>query len=1016
MSSVQPCLHDLFKAQAGRTPDALAVVSTVDRMTYSDLDRDTDSLGEYLRNCGVVSDERVGVFMETCPEYIVACMGALKAGAAFMPLALESPDNLLKSILAEAIPRVVITKQQYLSKLGPDISTHVLVIDSEEGQVLWKGYDGNGIDSSPHQPNISFDNLAFVPYTSGTTGDPKGVMQTHGGVLSSYFGRYKFSGYQVGDRVACNIFFIWEFLRPLLNGGTVYVIPDDVIFLPRSVTRFIFENGITEILFTPSLLQAIMNSADPDELRRDLESLRVVWLNGEVVTVSCMEQALEVLPKAARLFNTYSISETHDVCTVDLSKLALAGSLEGTDVCPVGLPMDGVLTRVLPDGDSDLAPDGTGQTQTGELYIGGGGLARGYLERPDLDRLRFVRINDERYYSTGDVAEIDSQGMVTIKGRNNSMVKIRGYTIYLGGIEETLRKHCQVLDTVVLVESEDQAAKRLVAYVVRKPEASWKVDVSSGASRDLRSLIERYLPHYMIPSRFVELDELPINELTGKLDRKALPALPKRHSKAKNREVPSKVVSLGEASPEERRSVLRVLWSEALEIDGDTLDDNWNFFDLGGHSLSGLGLTLGIERAFGIKLQGTEIYEYQTVDKLSAYLGDRGSTMEPEISLAEDARLEPDVIPSSEVGCRSLGEASSILITGSTGFLGAFLLDELLRSTSQQTKFYCLTRSRALSEGQPNNRAVDNLRFYGLPGQHLEDRIIPVVGDLSQPQFGLEDHEYQSLAEKIDLIFHCAASVNYVFPYAAIKPHTVDGTREVIKFACSPKTKPIQFISSNGIFPGGDATPYLENSEIDGFVDRMEGGYNQAKWVAERLMWSAMSRGLPVCIFRPGNIGHHSVTGVINPNDFQTMIIKACLRSGCVPIAPEWLFEMTPVDFVATAVANISRDPAHLGKVYNVVQQTPVEADQVFSYMMSNGFATERVPLHEWRARLEATANEENDLEMKVLVQSLDFVEPYLTDTSVYDISRFSEVISQLGLTAPVVEVNYVAKILGVSS
>ena len=174
---------------------------------------------------------------------------------------------------------------------------------------------------------------------------------------------------------------------------------------------------------------------------------------------------------------------------------------------------------------------------------------------------------------------------------------------------------------------------------------------------------------------------------------------------------------------------------------------------------------------------------------------------------------------------------------------------------------------------------------------------MPVNGDLTKSQFGLGNQEYQQLSEEVDLIFHCAASVNYVYPYPTIKPHTVDGTLAVIKFACNAKAKPIQYISSNGIFPGGDDTPYLENREIDGWVDRMEGGYNQAKWVAERLVWSAMSRGLQVCIFRPGNIGHSSVTGVVNPNDFQTLIIKACLRSGFAPLAPDWLFEMTPVDF-----------------------------------------------------------------------------------------------------------------------
>lgn len=994
MKPAQSCIHDLFKAQAEKTPENPAIVTQNARTSYSDLDSDTDSLGEYLRRHGVSADDRVGVFMETCSEYVVACIGALKASAAFMPLALESPDILLKSILEEATPKVIITKQQYLSRLGRDSVAHVLAIDNDQS---WRD-----LKSTADQPKISSGNLAFVPYTSGTTGDPKGVMQTHGAVLSSYMGRYQFSSYQPGDRVACNIFFIWEFLRPLLQGGTVYVIPDDVIFLPRSLTRFISDNEITEVLFTPSLLQGILNSAEPESLRAELESLRVVWLNGEVVTASCLKQTLDVFPKNCRVLNTYSISETHDVCTVDLTELPL----DEIEVCPVGLPMDGVTVRVLPDESANLSPVGIG-----ELYIGGHGLARGYLEKPDLDSQRFVHMDGDRYYSTGDVADINSEGMVTIKGRNDSMVKIRGYTIYLGGVEETLRKHCDVLDSVVAVEAEDESARRLVAYVIRKPGATWKVDAKSGASKDLRNLIERYLPHYMVPSRFVELDELPINELTGKLDRKALPALPKTNTTASER-----LVLADRASPEARLSLLRELWSEALEIDSGSLDDSWNFFDLGGHSLSGLGLTLGIERAFGIKLQGTEIYEYQTISELAAYLEDGETSMETELSLAEDATLEPEIAPSGSVGCNRLAEASSIFITGSTGFLGAFLLDELLRSTDPQTKFYCLTRSRDSQNDRPTNRAVENLKFYGLPGQMSGGRIVPVIGDLSQPRFGLGEAHYQELSENIDLIFHCAASVNYVYSYKAIKPHTVDGTREVIKFACHAKTKPIQFISSNGIFPGGDETPYLENSEISGFVDRMEGGYNQAKWVAEKLMWSAVSRGLPVCMFRPGNIGHHSATGVVNPNDFQTLIIKACLRSGCVPIAPDWLFEMTPVDFLATAITRIAADPKHLGNVYNIVEQHPVSGDQVFDYMINSGYATERVSLPEWRSRLEAAAERDNDLEMKVLVQSLDFVEPYLTDTSVYENSRFSEVVAQLGLSSPTVDVDYVAKILGVPS
>ena len=990
MIATETCLHDLFRAQAAKTPDAIALVSGNERITYSDLDQATDSLGAYLRQRGVLPDDRVGVLMETCSEYIVACIGALKAGAAFMPLDLTSPDYLLKSMVAEAQPRVVLTKEQHVARSNLDSAVHILAMDADQSWRAAKADLGG--------PVITSNNLAFVPYTSGTTGDPKGVMQTHGAVISSYFGRYKFSSYQTGDRVACNIFFIWEFLRPLLKGGTVYVIPDDVIFLPRALTEYISENRVSEVLFTPSLLQGILNSADHDTLRNQLESLRVIWLNGEVVASSLMEQASAVFSAATRLFNTYSICETHDVCTVDLRDVAW----DGRDACPVGFPMDGVTVRVLPEGESSFATIGIG-----DLYVGGLGLARGYLGREDLDKQKFVQVDGERYYATGDLAEVDSQGIVTVGGRNDSMVKIRGYSVYLSGIEETLRKHCDVLDTVVSVEAEDETNKRLIAYVIRKPGATWRVDGGSGTSRDLRNLLERYLPHYMVPSRYMELDELPINQQTGKLNRKALPKPRKMKERALGR-----VVNPEHATMEDCRSVLRELWSEALDLESGSLDDDWNFFELGGHSLSGLGLTLGMERAFGIKLQGTEIYDYQTINKLAAYLGDRGSYMDSKIPLVDEARLDPDIVPSSSVSCNRLGQAASVFMTGATGFLGAFLLDELLRSTSQDTKFYCLVRGKDSRQEQTTNRVLDTLRFYGLAGQTLHDRIIPVTGDLTQHQFGLGDQDFNRLAEDIDLIFHCAASVNYVYTYTAIKPHTVGGTLELVKFACRAKTKPIQYISSNGVFPGGDDTPYLENSEIESWADRMDGGYNQAKWVAEMLVWSAVSRGLPVCIFRPGNIGHHSVTGVVNPNDFQTLIIKACLRAGCAPKVPDWLFEMTPVDFLVQAITKIADDPMHLGKVYNVVQGDPVSADQVFTYMQSNGYITERVALAEWKLRLGALADRENDLELKMLIQSLDSVEGYLTDTSVYDISRFSEVLTDLGIPPPTVDVDYVTKFL----
>ena len=387
--------------------------------------------------------------------------------------------------------------------------------------------------------------------------------------------------------------------------------------------------------------------------------------------------------------------------------------------------------------------------------------------------------------------------------------------------------------------------------------------------------------------------------------------------------------------------------------------------------------------------------------------------MESRVSLAEDSLLDAEISPKGEAKTTRLSEASSILITGTTGFLGSFLLDQIFHATGRDTRFYCLVRDRNAGQDESSNRVMETLEFYGLDSRTAAERVVPISGDLTHPRMGLDNNQYQELAEEIDLIFHCAASVNYTYPYTVAKPHTVGGTVEALRFACTATPKPVQYISSNGVFPGGDDTPYMENNRIDDFVDRMEGGYNQAKWVAERLVWSAVSRGLPVCLYRPGNIGHHSRTGTLNPNDFLSLIIRVCASLGCAPSVPDWFFEMTPVDFVVNAIARMADDPKHFGKVYNVVHQDPIPADRIFARMESAGQVTERVTLEDWKSRLQAGADRGDDMDMNVLAQSLDSVEGYLADTSAYDISKFTKAIGEIGLTMPVVDASYATMFLG---
>ncbi|MEE8302756.1 MAG: thioester reductase domain-containing protein, partial [Candidatus Tectomicrobia bacterium] len=841
--------------------------------------------------------------------------------------------------------------------------------------------------------------LAYVVYSSGTTGAPKGVLAPHRGSVHSYRCRDAFSPYGPGDRVACNVFFVWELLRPLLKGGTVYVVPDDMIYDPRPLLDFLDRHQITEMLFTPSLLESVINAVDEMTIRRKMASLNVVWLNGEVVTTNLKHRLLDTLPAHTRLLNTYSISECHDVANEDLRTASDLPS----GLCAVGRAMPEVTLRLL-DEDLQAVRDG----EAGELFIGGPCLARGYLNKPELTARQFVTLDGERFYRTGDVGLMHPDGRLEIRGRCDDMVKIRGYSVQLGAIETALLAHAHVKSCAVVAEGETAANKRLVAYVVRDDDATWAIHPHTGTCEAIQTQLETYLPHYMIPRVYVELDLIPLSPTTGKLDRKRLPDIT-----IERREATLDDLQPGQPPPRTlHEQVMRRLWEYVLQMEPGSLRDEVDFFDCGGHSLLAVELTQLIETYFQVQLNVREIYEYSTIEQLVAHVN--GETRQKEfnnVSLHDDARLEATIVPSQTCAPLSVSQARSIFITGSTGFLGAFILEELLRSTADEVRMHCLVRAKSGALADGRQRIVTNLQQYQLWNARYEARIVPVVGDLGEVHLGLSEDGFDDLAERVDFIVHSGALVNYVYPYAILKASMVDGTREVLRLACTAVTKPVHYISTNGIFPGGDPAPYLENADIEDFADRLEGGYGPGKWVAETLVWQAVSRGLPVCLYRPGNIGHHSLTGAVNANDFQYQIMRACQTLGCAPDSDDWRFEMTPVDFLVGAIGRFAQEQAHYGQVYNVVQAEATPARLVFDLMRANGQISDYVPLTEWKGRLQAAAERGNTPFLSVLAQSLDDVEPYLLDTSRYDRSQFDRAVSLYDITCAETDADYFSKL-----
>jgi thioester reductase-like protein len=393
-------------------------------------------------------------------------------------------------------------------------------------------------------------------------------------------------------------------------------------------------------------------------------------------------------------------------------------------------------------------------------------------------------------------------------------------------------------------------------------------------------------------------------------------------------------------------------WEDVLRLEkGDVRPDN-NFFDLGGHSLAAAQLSGRVEEVFGVHVSMGAFLKDPTVEGLCSRIealqrDGAGGAAQTGPNLRSEAVLELEISP-EEPSPRvpvSLRDAGSVFLTGATGFLGAFLLDELLSRTD--ARIYCLMRQRG--EEDPMTQVRENLSRYGLgrPGEDLARGVVPVSGDLGEPLLGLSESAFEDLAGEVDAVIHAGAAVNLVYPYSALEAANVGGTREVLRLACRRKTKPLHHVSTNGIFPPGGHL-CREDADLDALAEARQDGYGQTKWVAERLVWEASGRGLPVRVYRPGNVSGHSATGASNPRDFLGAIVAESIRLGVAPEIEGWRVEMTPVDFVATAILAIADKPETVGGVFHLANPDPPPAEEVFSWLREMGYDLETLPYPEW--------------------------------------------------------------------
>ncbi|MGA5817918.1 amino acid adenylation domain-containing protein [Kitasatospora sp. NPDC094028] len=569
-----------FEARVDRTPDAVALISGDVALTYRELDARANRLAGLLAEHGVTAEARVGLLLERSAELVVATLAVLKAGGVYVPLDSRAPASRLELVMRETGAALLLTDRAS-SGTAFEHGARVVVVDDEPR--LADLPDGRpGVPVAPEQ-------LAYVMFTSGSTGLPKGVGVAHREVVA-LAGDRAFAG-GAHERVLLHSpqafdASTYELWVPLLSGGAVVVAPARDVD-PAVLERVVSEHAVTGLWLTAGLFRLVAEEA-PAALR----GVREVWTGGDVVPAQAVRQVMDACPRTV-VVDGYGPTETTTFATT--FRMADASGVPG--VVPIGRPLDNVRAYVL---DPALRPVAPGVA--GELYVAGAGLARGYWERPGLTAERFVACpfaaDGARMYRTGDLVRWSPQGDLEYLGRADDQVKVRGFRIELGEIEAVLALDVSVGQVAVVVREDRPGDKRLVAYVV--PAAGAEVDPAA-----LRARAAEVLPEYMVPSASVTLAALPLSG-NGKLDRRALPAPDYTGAAA------------GRAPRTEREEVLCRLFAEVLGLEAVGIDDS--FFELGGHSLLATKLTSRIRTALGVELEVRSLFESPRVADLAEWL------------------------------------------------------------------------------------------------------------------------------------------------------------------------------------------------------------------------------------------------------------------------------------------------------------------------------------------------------------------------------------------------------------
>lgn len=916
-------LAALFLQQVEQYPDRPAIITPEYTLSYTQLAQQAQSLATNLCQLGVQPEEPVAILLGPGAEHIVCQLAVLLAGGTCVPLHPSLPDERLNFMLQEVRAKLTITDG---CKAERALSTRFIRFGSSPST------EHSDVDLPGARAGLR--HRSHILFTSGTTGQPKGVeIEARGMVrmlVNSHYLRISPT-----DRVAChaNPAFDGSFLEvwgALLNGAALVIIAKETLLDPKQLEHTLQHHAVSYLFMTTSLFN-FMAPQCPTAFR----SLNYLLVGGEAFNLQALKSlSPDAWPKI--ILNCYGPTEG---TTITLCHAIVADDLNAMNI-PIGKPLDKTQVFIL-DGDFQPVPVGT----QGEIYIGGEGLARGYVNRPELTQEKFLLIKmageeePRHWYRSGDLGWQRPDGAIMYAGRADNQIKLQGYRIEVEEVETQLLNSDLLLAAVVCIIKKEACEAYLTAFIVPKQPENFD-------SSELLSGLKQSLPPYMLP-RLQVMDAIPLNE-NGKADRAMLLT-----------QIDKPRVATDTSTLTKEAAELLLIWQQVLDVPQATVEDE--FFLLGGTSLQAARLVLEIKRQFGRRLSIQDLYDAQTPHNLLRLLQQPTEVIESDICamLLSDSQLPEDIQPLSRPPEPWLTAATGrVFLTGATGFMGAFCLRDLLLH-AEVRQVICLVRGQNNDEAM--QRIKENMTKYGLWQPAFYSRITALAGDLAQPQLGLDKLNYQRLAKDCDVIFHIAAHISFIEPYQTHRPVNVSGAINILRLAVDSKAKPLHYVSTIATTgPAGLLFPVSRFYEDDDLMPHWEGmkytlGYIQSKWVTERLMWHAKARGIPLSVYRPGFMMTDSVTGVGNPEDFMWRMIKGCINTGAYPLLPGDRKELIPVDYASAALMSIASDNSRLGQIYHLIppsDEHSISLNAFFGLFEQCGYTMVPLPYKQWLQRL----------------------------------------------------------------